>query len=151
MWRAPVCPANRRGVVQIEQHELARIEPKAVVCQRRVELASKGNQLSLDAPDVGQRPKRLERAGQKFIGQRQLRKTRRDVEAAQQSLVLLDYVKGITRRLAAFQGRATRQRSGLHELLNQLQRRTIIPAQFLSPALGLFSQQGLDLARAQLA
>ena len=49
--------------VQIEQHELPGVEAETLLRERPIELAAKRDQLSFDAPDIGNSPKRFERAG----------------------------------------------------------------------------------------
>ena len=88
---------------------------------------------------------------QKLLRKLPLRKLRRDVQSAEQSLVFLQHVERVARRHGHLLRSAASERFGVDEFLDQIDRGTIIPLQLLLPVPRFLGEQRLDLTRAELA
>ena len=143
--------SGRGGRAQIQQHEMAWVEPKALAHERRPQIEAEGNQLRLDAFQAGQLPQDLQRVIEQFLRDAQLRPARGNEQAAQQRLVLFENIEGVSRCLAALHGHSPGQGLGIHELLDEFQRAAIVPMQLFAPPLRLFLEERSDLPRIRLS
>src|SRR5690242_17280678 len=122
-----------RDAVQIQKHELARVEMESMVKQRRVYRAAKRHELRFDSRKVRNRAHRVKHLLKQPPAQGLLLKLRGHVQAADEPLLCFKDIEGIASRRPAFEGHATRQRTSFHKALDQFQRSAIVPMEFVAP------------------
>src|SRR5216684_4040760 len=132
-------------LVQIQQHELARVEVKALVEQRRVHGAAEGHQLRFDARKVRDGAHGEQHFFKKAPADGVLREFGRDVQAADQPFLFLEHVEGIPGGNAVFEGDAAGERMRVQEALDELERAAVVPMQFVAPVPRFFFEERLNL------
>ena len=153
LGQAQACGSPRlrfRYFVQIEEHELARVEAKALVEQRRVHRPAKRHELGLNTREVWDRAHRVEHFFEQPAAQSFLRKLAGNVEPTDETLLVFEDIKRISRSRAILEGHAAGKRTRLHEALDQLQCAAVIPMEFITPMPRLFLEERLNLADGSL-
>ena len=140
-----VCLGERR------EHELACIQAKTVLGKDGIEGVTERNELRLDAVKLWYAAQSGESVGQQSLAQFLLSVTRGDKESTDQPLVFFQHVERVSDRLAVLNDGRARERPGIHEFLDQVNRGAIIPEQLSPPLLRLFGQQRIELPGSQLS
>src|ERR1700719_4293245 len=100
---------------------------------------------------LGQRAHAEKHFVQQATPDRFLHLARRNVESADQSLVILEHVKRVADRMPAFKCDATGKRVGVQESLDQVEGAAVITMEFVAPMAGFLKQQWLKPAGTSLA
>src|SRR2546425_6655950 len=124
-----------RGI-ELQEHELALVQPETLLTERFFDGSSEGHELSLDASDVRKRAKRKEHLVEQLAADGLLRMARGDVQAADQTLLIFENVEGIADRLAVFQGDSAGEGVGVEKALDELDGAAIVPVEFVAPVAG---------------
>src|SRR4029077_11661985 len=132
-------------------HELPHVQAEAVFGQDRVELIPEWNELRFHAFKLRNAAQRGQRVRQKLTAQFLLGIAGRDEQPANQSLVIFEHVECVSDGAAVFQDGGAGEGPRVDELLDQLRRGAVIPAQLFPPLLRLFGEQWLELPGGQLA
>ena len=127
-----------RYFVQIQKHELARVQPKAAIEQRGIHGAAEGHELRFDAHEMRDRAHRVQHFFEQPAPQSFLCKFAGDVQATDKAFLFFKDVEGIARGHTVFERHAARKRASFHEALDEFERAAIIPMQFITPVQGFF-------------
>jgi len=136
--------------VQIQKHELARIETKAVIEKRRVHGAAERHELRFNAHEMRNRAHGVKHFLKEPASQSFLRKFARDIETADKPFLLFQDVEGIAGGRAAFERHTTGEGARFHKALDQLQGPAVVPMQLIAPVARLFLEERLDLTHGGL-
>src|SRR5215472_6013497 len=101
--------------MQIQQHELARVEMESMVKQWRVHGAAERHELRFNASEMRKRAHRVEHFLKQSPAQSFLRKLAGDIQAADEPFLLFKDVEGIARRCAALECHAAGERARFHK------------------------------------
>ena len=74
-----------------------------------------------------------------------------NVQPSNETFVIFQHVKRVAHRRVVFHCHAAAQGVGIEETLDQFERASIIPMQFLTPMAGLLQKEGLQLSNSRLA
>ncbi len=118
--------------------------------KRGVELGSERHQLRLDSFQARRGSQRPQHFRQQALGDRPLRVLRGHEKSADQSLVILEDVEAIAGGLAVRHRRISAQSARIDEFAHQIDGRTIVPVQFIPPALGLLPKEVFQRPRMDL-
>jgi len=123
---------------QIEQHELASVEAEAVLLERAVHRATERHELGFDASELGKSAHTEEQLFEEEAADGSLIVARRNVEAADEALLLFQDIEAVSGGNTIFERDATRKRAGFQESLNELQGAAVVPVQLFAPVARLF-------------
>src|SRR5258707_3605456 len=150
----PAVEAHARGsagfrfvqLLQIQKHELARIEVKSLVEQGRVNGAAEGHELRFDAREVRDGAHGVKHLFEQAAADGILRELGRDIQAADQAFLVFEDVKGIPGSNTVFVSDAAGQGVGVQEAFDELESAAVVPMQFVAPVARFFFEERLNLA-----
>ncbi len=130
---------------------MPRIKFETLLAQRVVDRAAEGHELRFDARKLRERAHGKEHFLEKAAADIGLGEAGGNVEAADQSFLLLENIKGITGGGAIFKCDAAAERVCFQKTFDEVERAAIVPVQLVVPVSRFFLEQRLKLADAGLA
>jgi len=137
--------------LQVEEHELAGVETEALIVERDVDGATERHELGFDAGEMWDSAHGVEHFFEQAAADSGLGKFGGDVEAADESLLFFEDVKGVADSGALFEGDGAGERVSFEEALNEFESAPVIPMKVVAPMAGFFFEKRFQLADSCLA
>ena len=135
----------------VEKHELTGVELETLLAEGVVDRPAERHELRFDASELRKRTHGEEHFFEKAAADVRLGEALRDVQTADETLLLLENVERITGSGAVFEGYTAAESMSFQETFDEIEGAAIVPVELIVPVAGLFLEEGLELANTGLA